>query len=123
MIRAPLDLSQLSADAFCYLIVTLARTTKRDKLPDQHSGSCKSLQWVIPPGSLLCTQGAVQANDTDLCGKEANSGHAKTVAHYERFYSRDSCSLASAFVGEVNLKERFKGGWMYEVGTWNSSHS
>lgn len=78
MIRALSDLSQLFADAFCYPVVTLARAVKRYKLPDQHSGSCKSLRWVISSGSLLCTQGAVQAKDVKTCvGRQLTAGTSK----------------------------------------------
>lgn len=75
---APSDLSQLFADAFCYLRVTLARAVKRGKLPEQHSSSCKSLQWVIPSGSLLCIWTVVQTKDTEIhVGRQLRASTSK----------------------------------------------
>lgn len=75
---APSGLGQLFAEAFCYLRVMLARAMKRCKLPEQHSSSCKSLQWETPSGSLLCIWRVVQKEDTEIhVGRQQRAGMSK----------------------------------------------
>lgn len=81
MVRAPSGWSQFFADAFCCLVVTLARTMKRCKVPVSTVALAKASR-VTSSGRLLCTR-----DNRDLCGTEANSRYLKTVACSEGFYS------------------------------------
>lgn len=87
MVRAPSGWSQFFADAFCCLVVTLARTMKRCEV-QASTVALAAASWVTSSGGLLCT-----GDNRDLCGREANNRYLQTVAASEGFYSQGSCSF------------------------------